>query len=164
MAHDDRMLIRQVITHKDTWAEGQELILEEFLQRILWVLSDVQHVMLSNLMDVHGVYRRISEVRVLLTNEDSQLVASFISSVQGKRNPQDQTTYIATSSVFLLLQCCSSSRSDRWLLGSFYLLLPGTIHAGVYIEVYKFVGRSFGWCRSMQSTVPHSCCFLPSRW
>ncbi len=99
------------ITHKDTWAEGQELFLEEFFQRSLWVLSDVQHVMLSNLVDVHGVYYRTSEVRLFLTNEDSQLVGPFISSVQGKRNPQDQTTYTTTSSVFLLLQC-SSSRSD----------------------------------------------------
>jgi hypothetical protein len=40
-------------------------------------------------------------------------LGSFISSVQGKRNPQDQTTYTATSSVFSLLQCSSSSRSDR---------------------------------------------------
>ncbi len=148
LAHDDRLLIRRAITHKDTWAEGQELILEEFLQRILWVLSDVQHVMLSNLVDVHGAYCRISEVRVLLTNEDSHLVGSFISSVQGKRNPQDQTTYTATSSVFLLLQCSNSNlRSIVYCWVVSYLLLPGTIQAGVLIEVYKLVGWSSGWWR-----------------
>jgi hypothetical protein len=36
-----------------------------------------------------------------------------------------------------------------------YLLLPGTIHAGVYIEMYKFVGRltlgSHGFSLSLQA-------------
>jgi hypothetical protein len=48
--------------------------------------------------------------------------------------------------------------------------LPGTIQAGVLIEMYKLVGWSPGWwrcwccCCSMEITAPHSCCFLPSRW
>jgi hypothetical protein len=97
--------------------------------------------MVSNLVDVHGVYCRISEVRVLLTNEDSHLVGSFISSVQVKRNAQDQTTYTETSSVFLLLQCSRQQIRSIvccWVVS--YLLLPGTIQAGVLIEVYKPVG------------------------
>jgi hypothetical protein len=59
----------------------------------------------------------ISEIRLLLTNEDSQLVGSFISSVKGKRNPQDQTTYTATSSAFLLLQCSSSISDQSFVVG-----------------------------------------------
>jgi hypothetical protein len=55
---------------------------------------------------------------VLLTNEDSHLVGSFISSVQGKRNPQDQTTYTEHHRYYNAAAAAAADQIDRLLLGS----------------------------------------------
>ncbi len=80
------------------------------------------------------------------------IISIFATTMQQQQQQQQQIRSIV---------CC-------WVVS--YLLLPGTIQAGVLIEMYKLVGWSPGWwrcwccCCSMEITAPHSCCFLPSRW
>jgi hypothetical protein len=81
--------------------------------------------MFSNLVDVHGVYCRISEVRLLLTNEDSHLVGSFISSVQGKETHKIKPHTLQHHQYFCYYNAAATDQIDRLLLGSFLLTFAG---------------------------------------